>query len=48
LAATLIPGQAPGRYWRHVIATLMPERGEGLRELAEEYNRGLAPKYLSS
>ena len=30
LAAALLPGQRPGRYWRHVLATLMPDRGEGL------------------
>ena len=39
LAALLLPGQRPGRYLRHVRATLTPGRGEGLREAAEEYNR---------
>jgi N-acetylglucosaminyl-diphospho-decaprenol L-rhamnosyltransferase len=39
LAATLLPGHSPRRYWRHVTATLHPERGEGLREAAERYNR---------
>jgi N-acetylglucosaminyl-diphospho-decaprenol L-rhamnosyltransferase len=39
LAALVIPGRSPGRYWRHAMATLRPERGEGLREAAEEYNR---------
>jgi N-acetylglucosaminyl-diphospho-decaprenol L-rhamnosyltransferase len=39
LAALALPGHRPGRYWRHVLASLMPGRGEGLRELAEEYNR---------
>ena len=43
LAAALLPGQRPGRYWRHVLATLTPDRGEGLREAAEEYNRALQP-----
>jgi GT2 family glycosyltransferase len=43
LAAVVLPGHRPGRYWRHVIATLMPGRGEGLRELAEEYNRSRRP-----
>jgi GT2 family glycosyltransferase len=38
LAATLLPGHSPGRYWRHVTATLHPERGEGLREAAARYN----------
>jgi len=39
LAALLLPGHSPQRYWRHVTATLMPQRGEGLREAADEYNR---------
>jgi N-acetylglucosaminyl-diphospho-decaprenol L-rhamnosyltransferase len=39
LAALALPGHAPRRYWRHVTATLHPERGAGLREAAEEYNR---------
>jgi N-acetylglucosaminyl-diphospho-decaprenol L-rhamnosyltransferase len=39
LAAVVLPGHSPRRYRRHVTATLMPRRGEGLREAAEEYNR---------
>ena len=39
LAALALPGHDPRRYWRHVTATLLPSRGEGLREAAEEYNR---------
>ncbi len=39
LAALALPGHAPRRYWRHVTATLHPERGEGLREAADQYNR---------
>jgi GT2 family glycosyltransferase len=39
LAALVLPGHSPHRYWRHVTATLSPQRGEGLREAAEEYNR---------
>jgi GT2 family glycosyltransferase len=39
LAALVMPGRSPARYWRHATATLHPERGEGLREAAEEYNR---------
>lgn len=39
LAATLLPGHSPRRYWRHVTATLHPQRGEGLREAAARYNR---------
>ncbi len=38
LAATVIPGHSPRRYWRHVTATLQPNRGEGLREAAARYN----------
>jgi GT2 family glycosyltransferase len=39
LAALALPGHSARRYWRHVTATLRPDRGEGLREAAEEYNR---------
>jgi len=39
LAALALPGHDPRRYWRHVTATLHPDRGEGLREAAERYNR---------
>ncbi len=43
LAALVLPGHVGGRdanrYWRHVTATLRPDRGEGLREAATEYNR---------
>jgi N-acetylglucosaminyl-diphospho-decaprenol L-rhamnosyltransferase len=39
LAALLLPGHSAKRYWRHVTATLLPSRGEGLREAAETYNR---------
>ncbi len=42
LAALVLPARvrrgAPRRLWRHVTATLQPERGEGLREAAERYN----------
>jgi hypothetical protein len=40
LAALALPEHSARRYWRHVTATLRPQRGEGLREAAEEYNRG--------
>jgi GT2 family glycosyltransferase len=40
LAACALPGHDPKRYWQHVRATLHPERGEGLREAAADYNRG--------
>ncbi len=39
LAALALPGHDARRYWHHVTATLRPDRGEGLREAAEEYNR---------
>ena len=39
LAAVVLPGHEPRRYWRHVTATLRPARGEGLREAAAEHNR---------
>ncbi len=39
LASLILSGHSPRRYWRHVTATLHPERGEGLREAAAAYNR---------
>ena len=39
LAALVLPSHSATRYWCHVTATLHPERGEGLREAAAEYNR---------
>jgi GT2 family glycosyltransferase len=39
LAAVVLRGRSPRRYWRHVTATLCPAHGEGLREAAEDYNR---------
>ncbi len=38
LAALALPGYDARRYRLHVAATLHPERGEGLREAADEYN----------
>ncbi len=40
IAAIVLPGHDPRRYRRHVEATLFPNRGEGLREAAQDYNRG--------
>ena len=40
LAALAMPGHDARRYWRHVKATLRPQRGEGLREAAADLNRG--------
>jgi N-acetylglucosaminyl-diphospho-decaprenol L-rhamnosyltransferase len=39
LAALLLPGHSPRRYWRHATASLWPSRGQGLRETAAAYNR---------
>lgn len=40
VAAYFLPGHNPQRYWAHVAATLHPERGEGLREAAADWNLG--------
>jgi N-acetylglucosaminyl-diphospho-decaprenol L-rhamnosyltransferase len=39
LAALVLPRHDARRYWRHATASLHPDRGEGLREAAAEYNR---------
>ncbi len=44
LAALVVPGHGPARYWRHVTATLWPARDKGLREAAEEHNRALGDR----
>jgi GT2 family glycosyltransferase len=38
LGALALPGHDPRRYRLHITAALHPERGEGLREAAAEYN----------
>ena len=43
VGALVLPGHNPRRYAKHVTATLLPRRGEGLREGAEEFNRRLGP-----
>jgi N-acetylglucosaminyl-diphospho-decaprenol L-rhamnosyltransferase len=43
VAALVVPGHSARRYRRHVAATLHPERGEGLREAADDYNRTAPP-----
>jgi N-acetylglucosaminyl-diphospho-decaprenol L-rhamnosyltransferase len=43
LAALVLPGHDARRHWRHVTATLHPDRGHGLREAADEYNRAGSP-----
>jgi N-acetylglucosaminyl-diphospho-decaprenol L-rhamnosyltransferase len=40
-AALILPGHSPQRYWLHARQALLPGRGEGIREAAEAYNRGL-------
>jgi N-acetylglucosaminyl-diphospho-decaprenol L-rhamnosyltransferase len=40
IAALVLPGRDPRRYTLHAYHSLFPERGEGLREAAEEFNRG--------
>jgi GT2 family glycosyltransferase len=42
LAALVLPGHDPRRYWRHVTATLHPARDSGLREAAAERNAARA------
>jgi N-acetylglucosaminyl-diphospho-decaprenol L-rhamnosyltransferase len=44
LAALALPGHSARRYWAHVIATLRPDRGEGVREAAQRYNSSLAER----
>jgi hypothetical protein len=39
LAALVLPGHSPRRYWWHAYHSLRPGRGEGLREAADAYNR---------
>ena len=39
LAALLLPGHSPRRYVWHAYHSLLPGRGEGLRESAEAFNR---------
>jgi N-acetylglucosaminyl-diphospho-decaprenol L-rhamnosyltransferase len=39
VAALVLPGHSPRRYWRHARQALLPGRGEGIREAAEAYNR---------
>ncbi len=39
LAALVAPGHSPRRYWWHAYHSLLPGRGQGLREAADAYNR---------
>ena len=42
LAAIFMPGHDAARYRLHAVQALFPNRGEGIREAAEQYNRRLA------
>jgi N-acetylglucosaminyl-diphospho-decaprenol L-rhamnosyltransferase len=48
LAALVLPGHSPRRYWLHARQALVPGRGEGIREAAEAYNRQLRRPASSS
>ncbi len=39
LAALVLPGHSARRQWLHARQALLPRRGEGIREAAEDYNR---------
>jgi N-acetylglucosaminyl-diphospho-decaprenol L-rhamnosyltransferase len=39
LGALALPGRSARRYWLHARQALLPRRGEGIREAAEDYNR---------
>jgi N-acetylglucosaminyl-diphospho-decaprenol L-rhamnosyltransferase len=41
LAALLLPAHSARRYWLHARQAVVPRRGEGIREAAEAYNRGI-------
>lgn len=41
IAAIVLPGHSPRRYWWHVEATLRPHHGEGIREAADAFNAAL-------
>jgi N-acetylglucosaminyl-diphospho-decaprenol L-rhamnosyltransferase len=44
LAAVVLPGHSPRRYWLHARQALLPRSGEGIREAAEAYNRRIDAK----
>lgn len=43
VAALVLPGRSPRRFWAHVRATLAPRRGDGVREAAARFNAELGP-----
>jgi GT2 family glycosyltransferase len=44
VAALMLPGHPARRYWLHARQALLPGHGEGIREAAESYNRGLGSR----
>jgi N-acetylglucosaminyl-diphospho-decaprenol L-rhamnosyltransferase len=48
LAALVLPGRDPRRYWTHAVQELAPGRGEGIREAAEARNRSIEGAAASS
>ncbi len=42
VAALVLPGRSPSRFWTHARQALRPGRGEGIREAADAYNRRAA------
>jgi N-acetylglucosaminyl-diphospho-decaprenol L-rhamnosyltransferase len=43
LAALVVPGRDPRRFWMHARQALRPGQGEGIREAAETFNARLGP-----
>ncbi|HEY6636546.1 MAG TPA: glycosyltransferase family 2 protein [Solirubrobacterales bacterium] len=41
LAALVLPGHSPRRYWLHARQALLPGHGDGIREAADDYNRAI-------
>jgi GT2 family glycosyltransferase len=41
LAALILPGHSPRRHWLHARQALLPGRGDGIREAADDYNRAI-------
>ncbi len=41
VAALVLPGHSPRRYWLHARQALRPGHGQGIREAAEDYNRAI-------
>ena len=41
VAALVLPGHSARRYWLHARQALLPGRGDGIREAAEDHNRAI-------